>query len=62
MFSYEIKQFLTERDNTVDKGEYYLLTDHTVNPQINSIKYNSYDDTYEMSTNDGCYFKFRVRR
>lgn len=62
MFSHEILKFLGERDNTICKSDFWMITDTKENPQIKSIKYNSYDDTYEMSTNDDYYFKFRMMR
>jgi hypothetical protein len=62
MFSHEIFRFLGERDNTISKSDFWMITDTKENPQIITIKYNSYDDTYEMSTEDDYYFKFRVAR
>ena len=62
MFSHEIKQFLAERDNIINKEDYYYLTDIRENPQIKSIKYNTFEDKYELETDDGYYFKFSVRR
>ena len=61
MYSYEIKQFLFERNNILTLEEYLMITDVNRNPQIRKMKYNSRDDTYEMSTSDGYFFKFKVK-
>ena len=62
MYSYEIFKFLGERDNIISKSDFWMITDTKENPQIRTIKYNSYDDTYEMYTDDDYCFKFRVMR
>ena len=60
MYSYEIKQFLYERNQTLTREEYKKITDTKENPQINQMKYNTGDDFYEISTSDGYFFKFKV--
>ena len=62
MYSYEIKQFLADRNNVITKEDYYSLTNVHENPQIKSIKYNTFEDKYELETDDGYYFKFSVMR
>ncbi len=62
MYSHEIKQFLYERNNVLSKEEYEEITDIDNNPQIKSMKYNTEDDTHEIVTNDGYFFKFMVLR
>ena len=60
MYSYEIKQFLADKNNIITKEDYYSLTDIRETPQIKSIKYNTFEDKYELETDDGYYFKFSV--
>lgn len=62
MYSYEIKQFLADKNSIITKEDYYSLTDIRENPQIKSIKYNTFEDKYELKTDDGYYFKFSVVR
>lgn len=62
MFSHEIKQFLAERNYNISKADYYYLTDVRENPQIRDIKYNTFEDKYDLTTDDGYYFKFSVMR
>lgn len=60
MYSYEIKQYLYERNNVLSRDEYLELTDLGKNPQIKSMKYDTSNDTYEIVTSDGYFFKFLV--
>lgn len=62
MYSYEIKQFLHERNGILSREEFLEITDTERNPQIKSMKYNTADDTYELVTNDGYFFSFMVLR
>ena len=62
MYSYEMKQYLHERNNVLSREEYLEFTDVKKQPQICSMKYNTYDDTYEVETSDGYYFNFMVLR
>ena len=62
MYSYEIKAYIEERKHVLNREEFLEITDINRNPQIQSMKYNTYDDTYEMVTNDGYFFKFMVIR
>ena len=62
MYSYEIKQFIHDRKGVLSREEYLEITDTVKNPQICAMKYNTYDDTYEVTTNDGYFFKFMVLR
>ncbi len=62
MYSYEIKQFLYDRNNVLSRDEYLEITDLSKNPQIREMKYNTFDDTYEVTTSDGYFFKFMVLR
>ena len=62
MYSFEIKQFLADRNNTITKEDYYSLTNVRENPQVKGIKYNTFEDKYELETDDGYYFKFSVMR
>ena len=62
MYSYEIKQFLHERNNILSREEFLEITDINRNPQIVSMKYDTVEDKYEIVTSDGYFFKFMVLR
>ena len=62
MYSYEIKAFIEKRNHVLNHEEFLEITDIERNPQIQSMKYNTFDDTYELVTNDGYFFKFMVLR
>ena len=60
MYSSEIKQFLYEHSNTISREEYKMLTDIQQSPQIKKIKYDAFNNIYEMETADGFYFRIVV--
>lgn len=58
MFSYEIEKYLKERNYYLKVNELIFITNSKAHPQIDHIKYNAFEDCFEMWTNDGYYFKF----
>lgn len=62
MYSYEIKQLLELKNYLLDRKEANKILNIKNSPQINHVKYNTYDDNFEMWTSDNYYFKFKVKR
>lgn len=60
MYSYEIEQYLKERNYILDSESILPVIDLLTNTQITRIKYSSETNEYEIWTHDGYYFKFRV--
>ena len=60
MYSYEIKQIVESNNNYVDSELYCKITSSS--PQINHIKYDPYNNEYEIWTNDDYYWKITVYR
>lgn len=58
MYSWEIDQKMNEWDYNIPS---YLYIDIlNTSPQIHHTKYNPYGDYFEMWTDDGSYWKFKV--
>lgn len=62
MYSHEIKQLLELKNYLLDRKEANKILNIKYSPQINHVKYNTYDDNFEMWTSDNYYFKFKVKR
>jgi len=48
MYSWEIQQFLEERNFYIGGDDLIFITDVNQHPQLNHIKYNPYEHKYEM--------------
>ena len=57
MYDWEIRNFLKDRNYILTNKEYIYVC--RTCPQINQIKYNSYENNFEVWT-DYNYFKFQV--
>lgn len=60
MYSCEINQTLESQNYNID-SETYLDICNT-SPQISQVKYDTYDNKYEIWTNDNYYWKINVYR
>lgn len=58
MYSYEIDNYLKERNYYLNSEEVQYITDISIHTQIYRISYNQEFNYYEMWTSDGWYFKF----
>lgn len=58
MYSYEIDQTIKFQDYNIDPETYINICN--TSPQISQVKYDPYDDKYEIWTNDNYYWKFNV--
>ena len=61
MYSYEIDQFLRERNFELTSEEYMELTPQKCN-QISRLTYNTENNTFHLYTYDGYDWIFKVKR
>lgn len=60
MYSYEIDKTLKFRNYNIDSETYIDMC--STSTQISRVKYDPYDNKYEIWTNDNYYWKFNVYR
>ena len=58
MFSWEIEKFLKDRNYYIGGDDLTFITDIRQHPQLDHIKFNPYDSSYDMWDKDGNYFHF----
>ena len=58
MFSWEIKNFLKQRNYYIGGDDLAFITDIKQHPQIDHIKFNPYDNSYEMWDKERKLFSF----
>ena len=59
MYDYEIETIMSENNHVISREIYKMIC--STSPQIRNIKYNPYDDTTEIETELGRYWKFKVK-
>lgn len=59
MYSHEIERLLKIKQYILSYNDYANII--TTSPQINNVKYNKDNDTFEIKTDDRCNFKFKVK-
>lgn len=60
MYSYEINQTLESKNYNIDSETYIDICN--TSPQISRIKYDSYENKYEIWTSDNYFWKINVYR
>lgn len=60
MYSYEINKTLESQNYNIDSETYMDICN--TSPQISRVKYEPYDNKYEIWTNDNYYWKINVYR
>lgn len=60
MYSCEINQALESQNYNIDSETYIDICN--TSPQISRVKYDPYDNKYEIWTNDNFYWKINVYR
>ena len=57
MYSWEIEQFIKERNFRIGGDDLVFLVTPSNNPQVTSIRYDAFNNTYIMATSDNyCFF------
>lgn len=60
MYSEEINVMISNKE-FLTLEEYRLASDVHKNPQIDHIKYDPFEDSYHIWTNDGWHWSFRLK-
>lgn len=60
MYSQEIEELFKLRNYLISVKEYLRILE--TSPQINHIKYNPFNDYFDIWTDDRYYFKTKVRK
>lgn len=58
MYSWEIQQTLEEQNYSITSETYENILN--TSPQIRHVKYDPYDNSYEVQTNNNEHWKFAV--
>lgn len=61
MYSTEIDSYLRSRNWYLTKEEYIYVSDTKASPQICRIKYEPFDNSFYMETNDGYNWSFGIK-
>lgn len=61
MYSYEIDSMIKGKNGALTPEEYLTVTDIRKNPQISRVKYDPYNDTFYISTQDGFSWTVKVQ-
>lgn len=62
MYSWEIEQLLKLRNYLINNKEYFQISNIKDNPQISYIKYDAYNNDFQIDTKDDYHFKFKVKK
>lgn len=60
LYSYEIEDYIKKRNYSLTANECAEIINVGNNPQIARVKYNPFNNEYEINTYDGYYLKFNV--
>lgn len=58
MYPYEVAEYLKQRNYYIGGDDLLKVTSVKENPQLNHIKFNPYNNEYEMWDVEGNYYKF----
>ena len=60
MYSHEIDLYMTERNYKLTRDEYKWISSITRSPQISEIKYDGYNNCFNIYTKDGYQWTFTL--
>lgn len=60
MYSWEIEQFINDRNHLLGGDDLEFVIDKNNHPQINYIGYDCFNHEYKLSTSDNYYFVFKA--
>ena len=58
MYDHELTRYIEERNYNLSKNEYIYVC--STCPQINHVSYNAWSDTFEMWSDAGVRWEFKV--
>ena len=60
MYPYEVAEYLKQRNWYIGGDDLIRITSTKENPQLRTIKFNSFSNEYEMWDVEGNYYKFKA--
>lgn len=60
MYPYEVAEYLKQRNWYIGGDDLIKITSIKENPQLRTIKFNSFSNEYEMWDVEGNYYKFKA--
>ena len=60
MYPYEVAEYLKQRNWYIGGDDLIRITSIKENPQLRTIKFNSFSNEYEMWDVEGNYYKFKA--
>ena len=61
MYSWEIDNYLRDRNYVINKNEYMNIADVRLSSQISRVKYDAYSNSFYMETKDGYNWTFWIK-
>lgn len=62
MYSWEINQILERNNFVICEEDYKDISNAIENPQIINVRYDTFNDSFRISTKDGYLWDFKVRK
>ena len=62
MYSWEINQLLERNNFFISEKDYKRISNAKDNPQIIEVKYDAFSDLFSISTSDGYFWSFSVKK
>lgn len=60
MYSHEIDRYMTERNYKLTRDEYKWISSISRSPQISEIKYDCFNNNFNIYTKDGYHWTFTL--
>lgn len=61
MYSWELQQYIHDRNYSLAREEILFVTDIRQHPQLVRITYNPWSNSYDMYDRDGNHYNFEVK-
>ena len=62
MYSWQINQILERNNFVICEEDYKDISNPIENPQIINVRYDTFNDSFRISTTDGYLWNFKVKR
>ena len=61
MYPAELKQYIDERNGSLNREETKFVIDIELHPQLDHVLFNQSDSSYDMWDNVGNYYHFNIK-
>lgn len=61
MYPNELKDYIDRRNGKLNREGLSMVTNINLHPQLNHIRYNPWDDTYDMWDKEGNHYHFKLK-